>query len=66
MTSRSEEQEANQDALDRLLAAVTEDYLAEPDKPSVRSLAVTSNGHVHLVKVQGNLLWFPNVRRKAK
>lgn len=66
MTFRGIDEDEAEKAVDRLLAAVTDDYLSEPEQPSVRSVAVVSNGRVHQVKVQGNLLWFPNVRRKAK
>ena len=66
MTFRGIDEDEAEKAVDRLLAAVTDDYLTEPEQPSVRSVAVVSNGRVLEVKVQGNLLWFPNVRRKAK
>ncbi len=66
MTFRGIDENEAQEAVDRLLADLMDDVLVEPEKPSVRSISVVSNGRQHKVKVQGNLLWFPNVRRKAK
>jgi hypothetical protein len=67
MKSRSEEQEANADATDRLLADLMDDYLTEPVKPAVRYIRFQSNGRMRTVKVTGNLIWFPvGGKRRAK
>lgn len=65
MTFRFEDQEA--DAMqDGLLAEVMDDFLAECDPAPARFLSVLNNGREYKVKVDGNVLWFPNVGRKAK
>ena len=66
MISRGIDEEEAQKAVDRLLADLTDDYLSETESPSVRSVSFSRGGRVYIVKVQGNVLWFPNVRRKAK
>lgn len=65
MTSRSSDSEA-ESATDRLLADLMDDYITEPEKPSVRTVIVRSNGRIRAVKVTGNVIWFPIGRRKSK
>lgn len=67
MTFRGIDEDEAAKAIDRLLAAVTDDYLAEPEQPSVRRVIVRSGGRIRAVKVTGNIIWFPiGSRRKAK
>jgi hypothetical protein len=67
MTFRGIDENEAQEAVDRLLADVMDDYLAEPEKPSVRVIAVQSNGRLRTIKVTGNVIWFPiSGKRKAK
>lgn len=67
MTFRGIDEDEAAKAVDRLLAAVTDDYLAEPEQPSVRRVIVRSGGRIRAVKVTGNIIWFQiGSRRKAK
>lgn len=67
MTFRGIDEDEAAKAVDRLLAAVTDDYLAEPEQPSVRRVIVRSGGRIRAVKVTGNIIWFPiGSRRRAK
>lgn len=67
MTFRGIDEDEAAKAVDRLLAAVTDDYIAEPEQPSVRRVIVRSGGRIRAVKVTGNIIWFPiGSRRKAK
>ena len=67
MTFRGIDEDEAEKAVDRLLAAVTDDYLTEPEQPSVRRVIVRSGGRIRAIKVTGNIIWFPiSARRKAK
>lgn len=67
MTFRGIDEDEAEKAVDRLLAAVTDDYLTETEKPSVRRVIVRSGGRIRTIKVTGNVIWFPiGSRRKAK
>lgn len=67
MTFRGIDEDEAAKAVDRLLAEVTDDYISEPEQPSVRRVIVRSGGRIRAVKVTGNIIWFPiGSRRKAK
>lgn len=65
MTFRGIDENEAADAVDRLLADVMDDYLSEPEEPSVRVIAVQSNGRLMTIKVTGNVIWFPISNKKG-
>lgn len=67
MTFRGIDEDEAQKAVDRLLADVMDDYISEPEEPSVRRFVVLHDGREKTVKVTGNVIWFPiETGRKAK
>lgn len=48
--------------LDDYLAGVMDDFLAECEPTPARLLFLVKNGKPHKVRIEGNVLWFPNVK----
>lgn len=66
MTFRGIDEDEAQEAVDRLLSEVMDDYLAECESSPVRFLSVLNNGREYKIRIENNVIWFPSGRMKGR